>query len=313
MTLETIAKSIIPRSARRKIRELVRDLRVKELRSVDELDAELAQAEAAFLLGEEAGRKALASFRLRFPRNLPADPHSEAYRQAQFALYQMISGRTDYAVENELTPFDLPQALKSPFPHQTGSAQVVGEQLLAQGFLFQSFPLNPPARVLEFGPGWGNTTLHLLQLGYQVTAVEIDPKFIALIESRAADFKDRLSLVHSDMLTFSSEKQFDAILFFESFHHCADHVEMLRRVKRWVRPGGWLVLASEPISNFPYPWGVRLDGLSLWSMRRYGWLELGFNSAYLLGLLEQQGWSVERKQQPALGAIADVILARRES
>jgi hypothetical protein len=56
---------------------------------------------------------------------------------------------------------------------------------------------------------------------------------------------------------------------------------MLERLRRLVRPGGLLVLAGEPVGDFEMPWGVRLDGQSLYAMRKHGWLELGFETSYL--------------------------------
>ena len=185
----------------------------------------------------------------------------------------------------------------------------MGEQLIAQGFLIKTMNLPTGAKVLEFGPGWGNTTLQFVQLGYQVTAVEIEANFIELIRHRCAGYTP--TLVQSDMLAFETSERFDAVVFFESFHHCADHRRLLRQVKHLLAPGGMLVLASEPIADFPQPWGLRLDGQSLWATRRHGWLELGFDSAYLLGHFEDEGWKVTRTAEPALGSMADVIIARR--
>jgi SAM-dependent methyltransferase len=164
--------------------------------------------------------------------------------------------------------------------------------------------------VLEFGAGWGNTTLHFLELGFTVTAVEVDPQFAELIRHRGEKHAERLTVHVSDMLAYESPERVDAVVFFESFHHCADHVEMLRKVKRLLAPGGALVLASEPVGAFPYPWGVRLDGQSLWSTRKYGWLELGFDERYFYDLLAREGFRWERTQNAELGVLSDVIVAR---
>jgi hypothetical protein len=51
--------------------------------------------------------------------------------------------------------------------------------------------------------------------------------------------------------------------------------------------------ASEPIDDsFDVPWGLRLDGESLWAIRRNGWLELGFQESYFLRTLQHLGWLV---------------------
>ncbi len=70
------------------------------------------------------------------------------------------------------------------------------------------------------------------------------------------------------------------------------------------------MFASEPVTKLPYPWGVRLDGESLWAMRRYGWLELGFDRTYFLRLLRREGFRVHRIHNPSLGDISQIIVAR---
>jgi SAM-dependent methyltransferase len=111
------------------------------------------------------------------------------------------------------------------------------------------------------------------------------------------------------MLGFTTEEPFDAAVFFESFHHCADHLAMLRRLHRIVRPGGAVLFAAEPVQRLDYPWGPRLDGLSVWSSRTYGWLELGFDTRYFDRALDHTGWSGQRvRLGPGLGE-ADVIVA----
>ena len=62
-----------------------------------------------------------------------------------------------------------------------------------------------------------------------------------------------------------------------------------------VSTDGKLVFAAEPISNaLPAPWCIRLDGESLWQIRKRGWLELGFQEGYFRETLDRFGWSVER-------------------
>jgi hypothetical protein len=113
------------------------------------------------------------------------------------------------------------------------------------------------------------------------------------------------------MLAFEPERPFDAAVFFESFHHCDDHHAMLARLQRVVAPSGVVAFAAEPIGNLPYPWGLRLDGLSLWCVRQYGWLELGFTERYFAEALGRHGWRAERRRNPAMGPLADVRLATR--
>jgi len=310
--MRSIAKKIIPAPLRRGLRDLAAAVQMRRLHSVDELDAALAEVERAFAIGDAEGRRAFASFCLSPPRDLPADPDSAEYREAQLALYRRISGRARYHTENERSPSDLDveASIQTPFPYQTRSPEVVGDQLISQGCLMKALPVRPPADLLEFGPGWGSTTLQFLQMGYRVTAVEVDPKFCEIIRGRCAGHSGQLELVGGDMLTFRSDSKFDAVVFFESFHHCADHVQMLRNVRSLLRPDGAALFAAEPVMKLPYPWGIRLDGESLWAMRRYGWLELGFDRRYFFRLLRREGFRARRIHNPTLGHISEVIVAK---
>lgn len=304
-------KAALPRPLRGGLRALTQRRRRRFIR-LEQLDAALAEVEAAFARSEDEARALLGRLELVPDVTLPDDPESPEYREAQLALYRRISGRAAYTLDNERSEVDVQAALVRPFPYVTGSAEVVGDQLIAQGFLLKALAGLPvPSRVVEFGPGWGHTTHHFLQLGHRVTAVEVDPGFAELLEARNRPFADRLRVVRSGMLEFRDDAPYDAAVFFESFHHCAEPVRMLEQLGRLVRPGGLLVLAGEPIFDMPYPWGVRTDGLSLWSMRRYGWLELGFETAWLLGTLRRLGWRVQRLRSHAISTMTDVLVARR--
>ena len=166
-----------------------------------------------------------------------------------------------------------------------------------------------PPRIVEFGPGWGNLTGDLVATGFDVTAVELDEKFCQLIAHRCAG-PGRVTVVRADMLGFVADEPFDAAVFFESFHHCADHIAMLHRLHDSVRPGGVVLFAAEPIQRLDYPWGPRLDGLSVWSSRTHGWLELGFDNAYFDRALALTGWSGRRHRLRAGAGETDVIVAR---
>jgi SAM-dependent methyltransferase len=187
----------------------------------------------------------------------------------------------------------------------------VGDQLILLGFLMKAVGADPPARVLELGPGWGNTTLALLQTGYSVTAVEIEQRFAEVISRRCADHAERLEVVTADMLAYSARERSDVVLFFESFHHCSDHRLMLRRLHDLVADGGRVLFVGEPILDLPYPWGLRLDGQSLWSMRQLGWLELGFDRSYFMRALREAGWTGKRLHSRAISGLPDVVVATK--
>jgi hypothetical protein len=147
-------------------------------------------------------------------------------------------------------------------------------------------------------------------MGVDVTAVEVDGGFAELIRRRTTR-PDMIHIRRSDMLSFVADGRYDAAIFFESFHHCSRHREMLDHLRDVVTDDGVVAFAGEPVGWMPYPWGLRLDGMSLWSVRRYGWLELGFSRPYFTEALRRTGWRGERVTNRSLGHLADVTLARR--
>lgn len=269
---------------------------------LDRLDAELAVAAELFAISEDRARAFLDGLVLSPPGGHPEDPFSDAYRAWTWSLYRDISGRSGYTLANESSPIDVAAALARPFPFATGSPSVVADDLEARGAALRALGtaagVVPPAAVVEYGPGWGNLTTDLVATGFDVTAVEVDSRFCQLLAARTVA-GGRLTVAATDMLSFRPDQPADAAVFFESFHHCADHLALLAQLHSVLRPGACVVFAGEPLQAMPYPWGPRLDGLSLWSMRTYGWLELGFTPAYFRRALARTGW--QGRRQPGGG------------
>ena len=286
---------MLPGPARRAVRLRRRD-GGSRLVPLEERDAVLELAAACFARGEDAGRELLANVRTPAPA-CPRDPFSAEYRAWVFELYARISGRSSYTVAHESSPFDVDAALRRPFPYATGSSVVVGDDLMARGSILRALGLAAPARVVELGPGWGNLTADLAATGHEVTAVDVDEGFCRLVAERVPGAR----VVHADMLSFAAShrgRPYDAAVFFESFHHCADHIALLELLHGVVRRDGVVVFGAEPVDVLAYPWGPRLDGLSLWSSRRYGWLELGFDERYFASVLRRKEWTMRRIPGP---------------
>ena len=272
------------------------------LRSVEQLSSELDAADAASKRSH-AEYAALLDQIVLDPRavigDFPSDPTTPAYRDAQLSLYQAITGRS-YEVASEETPFDTARMMRYPFPYTSQDPVVVGNYLMTYGNLIKTLSLPMHARILEIGSGYGPLTYHLASMGHSVTCVDMSENLLSYIRARTHDLPGHVETIVSDMNSLDVQGSYDVILFFESFHHCADHLGLLRKLPDLLEPGGAVVFAGEPIvpentPAVPYPWGLRVDGLSLWFASRLGWLELGFEDTYLHNLLEKLGWSVVRK------------------
>jgi SAM-dependent methyltransferase len=271
------------------------------IHTIAELDRKIAECDAAEAISDDALRRVFGTFTMASPTDLPADPFSPEYRLAQLELYRRIAGDT-YSIAKEVTKFDVAAALSRPFPFTTNSSATAGEYFMAIGFVLKTMALPPGSRVLEFGAGWGFTSLWLAQLGHRVTVVDIEPCFCDLIGRRAAHEGVEIEVINADFFWLESNaRSFDAVLFYDCFHHCSDHIRLLEALRGAVAPNGRIFFGAEPIvADFPLPWGLRLDGWSLWGIRKQGWMELGFRDDYFARALWRTGWFGRKIALPGL-------------
>ena len=286
---------------------------IQTLSTLAELDEKLREVDEAWAVSDDKMREVFQGFKMNPPGDLPSDPYSPEYSERQFELYRVISGRESYEIDNEQSNFSVDA--NRPFPYYTESPETVGHQLMGVGFIIRTLGLAPGSSILELGAGWGNTTIALARMGYKVTAIDIDPTFVGLIGERAEKFSLPVDARCGTYLEIDQlDTAFDAVLFYESFHHCSDHRLLLGKLPKVLHPGGKVFFAAEPIDDsFPAPWGLRLDGESLWAIRRNGWLELGFQESYFVRTLHQLGWVSRKHVSPAthLAVIFEASRANR--
>lgn len=278
---------------------------------LDELDKKLDEVREAWKVSDDAMRSVFASFEMTYPSDMPSDPYSSDYADRVFDYYKAISGRDSYDVSNE--HMDFPVDPSRPFPFYTESPQTVGHQMMGIGYIITAMNLSPGSSILELGAGWGNTTIALARMGYDLMAVDINESFADCIRERAKKLDLNVESATGEFLDVDKlGRTFDAILFYESFHHCSDHRELISKLADVLNPGGKVFFAAEPILEaFPVPWGVRVDGESLWAIRQNGWLELGFQESYFVRTLLRLGWlaTVHVSTVPHIGTVLEATRA----
>lgn len=285
--------------------------KVREVTTTAELDAVMKEVDAAHAISDDAVRAALRSFRfVADTATLPSDPFTPEYAKYQLELYELIAGRA-YKIENERSSFLGADPSALPFPYYTQSWKTVSDHLMLTGLIIRTLELPSKSSVLELGSGWGNTTLALAQMGYQVTAIDIEQRFLDIVEHRCRGLANPPRLLCRGFAGVGElEDTFDAIVFDASFHHCADHRALLAALVDRLKPGGKVLFAAEPIEeSLPMPWGLRLDGGSVWSTRCFGWLELGFTETYFREAARRAGFSVEKVHHP-VDEFGTMFLAR---
>lgn len=262
--------------------------------SLADLDAEIDHLAALAQSDATAFHEHMSDFWLDLPP-CSAPVGSPDYAQWVLHSYAAIANRS-YEQKSEVTSFDIDAMAKLPYPYNTRNARTIGDQLMAVGHVIHSMNLQPGSHVLEFGFGWGTTTLQLALSGYGVTGIDIAPNFVELVRRRAQALSVDVDVKVGTFFDIESmDQQVDAVLFFEAFHHCSDHVRLLKAIPRVLKPGGKLVLAGETINNaLPYPWGINPDGQAVYCIRQFGWLELSFREDYVLPLLDELGWKVTK-------------------
>jgi len=259
-----------------------------------ELDSLLENFDEGYKISHDEAYKRFSESQLLPPDDLPSDPFSDAYANRYMELYKKISERAEYSPQNERSEFNVNELVLRPFPYFTRSTKLAAQHYTLIGKLLEIMELKENSSILEFGFGWGNTTLALSMLGHNVTAVDVEERFCELVRQRAEMLHiETLTIINSDFLwAETTDQKFDAVFFFECFHHCWEFQRLLRALHRVLRPGGKVYFGAEPINtDFDVPWGVRLDGESLFVARRHGWMELGFHSDFFDELLWRTGWS----------------------
>ena len=243
---------------------------------------------------------------------LDPDPYSAEYRMQQLQLYYRLTDRDKYVsrqaevIDHKVSGFLDPR----PFPCCTGYLEHIGNHLLQAGHIFRELDLSEGDSVLEYGAGCGFLTMLLAASGLDVSAVDINPDCVEIIETNARGRGLQIATLAGEFGEVPPGKgPFDAILFFESFHHCLEFDSVLAGFHDLLKDGGRLVFACEPISEgFPKPWGVRLDGQSVFEIITKGWLELGFREDFFNGLLARHGWKAEKRE---FADISPIFIASR--
>ncbi|NQU17136.1 MAG: class I SAM-dependent methyltransferase [Candidatus Saganbacteria bacterium] len=107
-------------------------------------------------------------------------------------------------------------------------------------------------RVLDIGSGEGLMTLKLLDLGAEVTSVDISSEQLKILGKRCAKYKSKLTIRCQDVLEAinllkSEEKHFDIIVAFSFLHHVPDYLSLIKQSIPLLSPGGYFVSFADPM------------------------------------------------------------------
>ncbi|TXM67547.1 methyltransferase domain-containing protein [Methylobacterium sp. WL12] len=261
-----------------------------------ELDAFVATVDAAGGLGAPEAQLILANFTLAFDTlvDLTLDPYSEAYVACQIALYEEVSGRRLDQSLNELTQFNLDDyaAAANPYSWRDPSALVVHH--LRIGTAIKHAALKPEPTILDLGAGWGLTSEFMAMLGGDVVAIDINPDFVTLINRRATRLGLPLRALAGTFDDFSVPERFDLAFFYEALHHAVRPWDVIARCGRHLKVDGRIAFAAEPIQEAWWPaWGLRLDAVSVYCIRKFGWFESGWSHTFVTDMFRRVDLALE--------------------
>jgi ubiquinone/menaquinone biosynthesis C-methylase UbiE len=115
---------------------------------------------------------------------------------------------------------------------------------------------------LDVGAGTGNLTGKLLQMGYEVVAVDISPEMCAILQRKYNDYlkSNKLTIINSPIenLNFDVGK-FDLITCYSALHHLPDYVSALKSLSVLLKKGGVIYVDHEAS---PFYWRSERNGLA---------------------------------------------------
>lgn len=118
-----------------------------------------------------------------------------------------------------------------------------------------SLPVHSDMSALDIGAGRGNDSLHLVSLGYQVTAIDICR--MEEWDSIEVDYSSKISFIKSDFIQWDNIcNKYDLIIDNGCFHH--QHPDLLliylEKIKRYLKPNGTFAINIfyDPFSSQSY-------------------------------------------------------------
>jgi len=105
-------------------------------------------------------------------------------------------------------------------------------------------------QALDFGAGSGNLTRHMINLGFEVTAADVSPDFLQIIEER---FDARTIELVGGSLSSVPDGSFDLIGAYSVMHHIPDYLAVATNLVTKLKPGGVLLIDHERNHNYWSP------------------------------------------------------------
>lgn len=115
-----------------------------------------------------------------------------------------------------------------------------------QGAVSKITTENKVKKVLDFGCGAGNLTMHLVSLGCEVIASDVSQGFLDLVSSSSYGTCVDTLLLNGIDLSNIPDESLDMVATYSVLHHIPDYIGILKEFMRVLRPGGIVYIDHEP-------------------------------------------------------------------
>jgi 2-polyprenyl-3-methyl-5-hydroxy-6-metoxy-1,4-benzoquinol methylase len=188
---------------------------------------------------------------------LRPDPPASSVASEQNKLHEIAGGAASV---------DLRIANYKPFGRFWGSSYFTKWAVISHALF--DLGLQEGQTILDVGVGGGWTTIFLSETGFQATGVDIAPGHVAVGRRRADRYGAAARFEIADMDTLDLGTAFDAVLVFDALHHTMRQREVVKRLARHVKPGGWILFGEPSWMHAISPHARRMS-------KELGWVERG--------------------------------------
>lgn len=144
---------------------------------------------------------------------------------------------------------------------------------------------NNQKSALDVGAGTGNLTGKLLQMSYNVTAIDISPEMTAILKRKYKTYlqSQKLTVINSPIENLNFDTEFDIITCYSVLHHLPDYAASLRKLSTFLKKGGVIYIDHEAS---PFYWKTEPNMFSSFIKDIYFHSNPIFNSLYfqIIGL-----------------------------
>lgn len=104
-------------------------------------------------------------------------------------------------------------------------------------------------RILDLGAGEGSTTVPLLELGAEVTAVDVSENQLRSLVARCQHFGDSLNIRCEDVgeMLRTDDRNYDVIVACSFLHHIPDYLSLIRNAVGRLGPAGLFLSFQDPL------------------------------------------------------------------